>query len=246
MTADVKDCSVKQILDTTVTLLECAKPDLKPSCPLYPQMDVASEQVVTESWLPQYAWLMSRALMRSRKELMGDNSDSPVDDVQQMNMHISTWSALNSLVSRQASLTKVGTIPLIPAPALEWKTLLTVLKQAHGISAEVVGPDKKTVISSDMGLYKPGKQMQMSVNVFNGIILRPGELHVVMRQLHCIGGYTENSGFDLGWTEADIYCPTTAKQNTEGKYVKRGAQVHITMLHCSHFTGKLSVISILS
>ena len=65
----------------------------------------------------------------------------------------------------------------------------------------------------------------------SNIILRPGELHIVMAQLRCIGAYIENTGFELCWTEADIYGPATVKQILDGKHVKRGLEAHIITLH---------------
>jgi len=84
------------------------------------------------------------------------------------------------------SLTCVNTPPLIAAPAHEWPTLLTILKQAQGISAKVVGEEHKTVITLDMGLYKPAKQLQMARDDCSHMILRPGELHTVMAELRAI------------------------------------------------------------
>ena len=63
--------------------------------------------------------------------------------------------------------------------------------QAQGITINVVGSHYKTVISLDMGLYKPVKQLQMSRKDMDNIILRPGELHFVMAQLRCIEAYIE-------------------------------------------------------
>ena len=68
-----------------------------------------------------------------------------------------TWSALNSVISKPLPLTRVSTPPLIAAPAHEFSTLLTVLKQAQGISTVILGEESKTVISLDMGLYKPAQ-----------------------------------------------------------------------------------------
>ena len=49
---------------------------------------------------------------------------------------IHSWSNLNSLATcHQRPLTKVACPPLVAAPAHEFQTLLTVLKQAQGISA---------------------------------------------------------------------------------------------------------------
>ena len=64
------------------------------------------------------------------------------------------------------------------------------------ISAKVMGPDRKTVITLDLGLYKPAKQLQMARKDMDHLVLRPGELHSVMAQLRCIGAYIENSGID--------------------------------------------------
>ncbi|RXM28417.1 hypothetical protein EOD39_9814 [Acipenser ruthenus] len=62
------------------------------------------------------------------------------------------------------------------------------------------------------------------------MILRPGELHIVMAELHGIGAYIENSRIDFCWTEADLYGPMTVKQITEGKHVKRGVEAHMVTL----------------
>ena len=81
-----------------------------------------------------------------------------------------------------------------------------------------------------MGLYQPAKKLQMARNDLNHIILRPGELHVVMAQLRTIVSFIENSGIDLCWSEADVYGPTTVKQILHGNHVKRGEQAHTLTL----------------
>ena len=102
--------------------------------------------------------------------------------------------------------------------------------QAQGINTKVVGPDHKTVISLDMGLYKPAKQLQMARKDLDHVILRPGELHITMAQLRSIGAYMENSGLDFCWTEAEIYGPLVVKQILDGKHVKRGVEAHLLTL----------------
>jgi hypothetical protein len=97
--------------------------------------------------------------------------------------------------------------------------MLTVLKQAQAISAKVIGPGKKTVISLDMGLYEPAKKLQMARNDLDHIVLRPGELHVLMAQLRTLGSFVDNSGIDLCWIESDLYGPATAKQIIDGNHV---------------------------
>ena len=105
--------------------------------------------------------------------------------------------------------------------------------QAQGITVNIVGSHYKTVISLDMGLYKPAKQLQMSRKDMNHIILRPCvtcELHIVMAQLRYFGAYIENTGFELCWTEADMYGTATVKQILDGKHVKKGVEAHIVTL----------------
>ena len=81
--------------------------------------------------------------------------------------------------------------------------------QAQAINVRVVGQQRKIVISLDMALYMPAKKLQMARHDLNNIILRPGELHIIMAQLKTIGAYIENSGIDMAWIEADLYGPST-------------------------------------
>ena len=67
------------------------------------------------------------------------------------------------------------------------------------------------------------------------IILRPGELHVVMAQLLCIGAYIENSGLDFCRTETDLYRPITVKQILEA-YEKRSKRI------CGHPAGPIQPV----
>ena len=101
--------------------------------------------------------------------------------------------------------------------------------QAQAIKTKIVGPERKTVISLDMGLYQPAKKLQMGRNDLDHLVLRPGELHIVMVQLRTIGAFIEDSGIDLCWIEADLYGPTTVKQIIDGIMSKEVKQ--LTWLH---------------
>ena len=93
-----------------------------------------------------------------------------------------------------------------------------------------MGPERKTVISLDMGLYLPAKKLQMARTDLNHIILRPGELHICMAMLRTIGAYVENSGIDMCWVESELYGPSTVRQILVGNHVKRGENAHIITL----------------
>ena len=150
-------------------------------------------------------------------------SEEQPADKENSQENIPTWSGYHSLVSHNLPTTRVGTPPLLAAPAHEWQTLLTILMQAHGINAKVVGPDRNTIISLDMGLHKPAKQLQMARSDINHLVLRPGELHILMART--IG--MENSVLDFSWTEADLYGPATVKQILGGIHVRRAIEAHV-------------------
>ena len=118
------------------------------------------------------------------------------------------------------SLTLTGTLPLIPAPAHGWSTLLTVLKQTHYINAVIVGPNKKIGITLDIGLYKPAKQLEMYRGYLQGqFILRLGELHTPMVMLQTTGSYIDTSGLDIILLESDMYGSATRGQILDGNHV---------------------------
>ena len=70
----------------------------------------------------------------------------------------------------------------------------------------------------------------MARDDLSNIILRPGELHIVMAQLKAIGAYIENSGIDMAWVESDLYGPSTVKQILDGNHVKRAEAAHLVTL----------------
>ena len=144
---------------------------------------------------------------------------------------IPTWAAYNSVVSlKTLPKTKVVVFPLVPAPAHEWSTLLTVLKQTQHINTIVLGPNRKTVITLDVQLYEKAKQLEMSCNESNSWILRIGEMHTVMAALRTAGTSIENNGLDDAWIEAGLYGPLTTRQILEGKHLKQALNAHLTTI----------------
>jgi len=163
---------------------------------------------------------VSRTL-RGHDDPSDDDNDEPP---------VPVWSAYKSLVNEALPVTHVGAPPLMTRPAHEWSTLLIVLMRAQNISVRVVGLGRKTVISPDLGLYLPAKRLQMARCELKNILLRPGELHVVMAMLRTIGSYIDSSGIDMWWIESELYVPSTVKQILDGKRVKRGKRAHMITL----------------
>ena len=215
------NCSrtVRELPDSFTALQECPAPSPKPIVPLHPRFGLMEEHeipiIVSRD---EFAWLFSRTFNAGRIENDEDQARVPV------------WSGYNSLVNKALPVTRVGAPPLVAHPPHEWNTLLTVLMQAQNISTIVVGSERKTVISLDMGLYLPAKKLQMARNDLNHLILRPGELHIVMAMLRTIGAYIDSSGINMCWIESELYGPSTVKQILDGNHVKRGEKAHMITL----------------
>lgn len=126
--------TVKDLPPSISTLLKCPEPHSKPSCPKYPRFGLFSEEEIPITLsCPDYAWLLARTLSRDQ------HTNYPLQHHYEKlcQSKVPVWSAYNSLVSEVMPVTRVGTPPLIAAPAHEWNTLLTVLKQAQGINVQV-------------------------------------------------------------------------------------------------------------
>ena len=118
-------------------------------------------------------------------------------------------------------------MPLIAAPAHEWSTMLTVLKQAQKITTVVMGEGHKTVITFDLQLYEKTVKLQMHIKPeLDHMIFRIGEMHTVMASLRALGTSIEDSGIDDSWLEADLYSPQTVRQMLESNHMKRALTAH--------------------
>jgi hypothetical protein len=212
----------------------------KPKGTTYTNVSIGnSADIIVPYTEKDIAWLLARSMVHENTPVDTQTDQLPsasnvIDndqDASNMNTlpknHIPTWSAFNSLLGTALPLTHVGSPPLIPFPAHEWDTLLTVLKQAQGINAATVGPNHKTVITLDMQLYEKAKQLEMARDDCKGKwILRIGEMHTVMTAVRTIGTFVEDSGIEDVWIEADICGPVTMKQVLDCKHMKRVLRIH--------------------
>eukprot|EP00057_Strongylocentrotus_purpuratus_P007692 XP_011662166.1 PREDICTED: uncharacterized protein LOC105437364 [Strongylocentrotus purpuratus] len=146
---------------------------------------------------------------------------------------VPTWAATNSLLVQaqqkgNQSLTKSAIVaPLLRRPPTDYSSLFTILSLAQGISAAVVGPHKKTVITLDLDLYERATKLQSSTGNKNWI-LRIGELHACFASPHAIAKYLEDSGLESISIEAGLFSPSTIRQIFTGKWFKRGIEFHMT------------------
>ena len=143
-----------------------------------------------------------------------------------------TWAATKSLLlscsSQSHGKTNTEVIaPLFKTSPTDYATLHTVLMLTQGISAFVVGPDRKTLITLDLDLYNRALQIQQSVGNSNWI-LRAGILHIVFAALHALGKTIDGSGIDTCGIESGTYTSAALRGIYAGKAYKRGVEYHIT------------------
>ena len=143
-----------------------------------------------------------------------------------------TWSAANSLLLSQQKLTKTNSEPVAPLfrqPPTDYATLYTALMLTQEISAVVVGPSRKTIITLGMDLFQRALKIMQNKGHKNWV-LRPGELHLCFAALHALGKYIDGSGLDDLAVESNIYSPTTLRQIYGVKAFKRGVEYQSTCL----------------
>ena len=118
------------------TLVECPDPPSKLPSPTFPRFGLyAEEEIPITLSAKEYAWLFARNL--SREEETAGDAGIRQEEEEPHRSKVPVWSAYNSLVSPTLPVTRVSAPPLVAAPAHEWSTLLTVLQQAQGITAQV-------------------------------------------------------------------------------------------------------------
>ena len=162
-----------------------------------------------------------------------------------------TWAATKSLLlshsSDSHSHTRTNTeviAPLFRTSPTDYGTLYTALQLTPGISATVVGSQRKTLITLDLDLYARALKIQQSVGNTNWI-LRAGALHIAFAALHALGKTVDGSGLDTCAIESGAYTSAALRGIFSGKAYKRGVEYHITtslailMLHFDVILSKM-------
>jgi hypothetical protein len=127
-----------------------------------------------------------------------------------------TWAATNSLLLKDKGLQvkKMNTgvmPPLLLRSPTGLPTLYTALKFTEHVSAYVMGPGKKTVITLDMDLYERAMKIKSALGIKNWLLM-PGTLHYCFASLHALGKNIEGSGFYTCAIEAGIWSPVSLRQ----------------------------------
>ena len=141
---------------------------------------------------------------------------------------VPTWTAYNSLISKEKAISTYCSLPLIHGSPTDWSNLYSSLMVANNIRL-ANSKQKKTIVTFDLQLYSKCIQLQAREEINSTFVFRMGELHVVFAFLKCIGKYIDNSGLDDIFIEAEIYGPSTMEQIKGGKHMKRSFEAYLTL-----------------
>ena len=119
-----------ELPETLYELMECQEPAKTPTHTAHPQYQLFDDDelpiIVTKQ---DFAWLLGRTLSRSSASPIANTHDTR--EPLQHSTNVPVWSAYNSVIHQPLDVTRRAVPPLIPLPAHEWSTLLTVLQQAQ-------------------------------------------------------------------------------------------------------------------
>ena len=225
---DVKDnmkfddsCQTFSIPECPYNLLPCTmKHNVKPQCKELDKFHNTPhfETCVRDARIGDMTWLLC-------KDICIKDSGSN----QEQNLSGLTWSAHNAVVSQEKSgRTVVAVFPILNRTPTERSVQLTVIDQFTSVKTMLHAPGRRSVITVDLGLYRPMQQLQMTFKT--DAILMPGDLHIIMAQLRAIGTFIEGSGIPEIWCESGIYSDVVVKRILQGKPVRRSVEAHIVTL----------------
>lgn len=147
--------------------------------------------------------------------------------------HVPAWTGFNQTISNLSKpLTTVAVMPILPAPAHEMDTIMTVLLRCKQISKKLGQPC--TVVTFDEALYCKAKELVWShPEQLDSVIVRLGGFHTAMNYLHAIGTHMQGSGLGDVWVESGVYTECTSVKILQGKSWNRAVRAHKLTMEAS-------------
>ncbi len=224
LTTDTTD-NLRNVPSTVIEMLPCAiTGNHKPgNSPQYEEFEMGQYQnKVAEAKQNDLVWLLSRYFQRLK----------PPEAVRA----IPSWSAYNPLIcdstnENEHHLDQSHALPVINAPAHEWRTLVTTLERLSQLNSFVCPQDPgKVIVTMDMDLYKRAVKLEYLDEQYSGKwLLCPGAFHMVLCSLRCLGKTVEHSGLDQAWSK-DLYSTVTVSQIINGNHHNRAIEAHELIL----------------
>lgn len=220
--------TLKDVPKTGVALSPCTitgtpKPTLSPH---YVEFEPLQHQdCLADSSVQDTAWLLARYINRSNVP----ESTDPSEDAN--TQQVPLWSAFNSLLSVSTKkIDNIHALPLINAPPQDWDTLVTALVGLNKLNQMVVGDNRPQPVCVwlDMDLYKRAfKLAYLQPDTYaDKWILSPGQFHIELCALRCLGKTVEGSGLDELWVESGLYGTAVVSQILSGNHFSRAVRCH--------------------
>ena len=122
--------------------------------------------------------------------------------------------------------TNIAVLLLIGQTPTDSSVQLTAMRHLEQINEYIRGSSRPIVVTVDMGLYRPMKQLHMILSE-TGWILLPGDLHIIMAMLRCIGDYIDMTDLPEVWTDSGLFSESIVKQLLQGKPLRRSFRAHL-------------------
>ena len=121
-------------------------------------------------------------------------------------------------------------MPLNNVLPQDWQTLVTSLMNIYQLNTQIVVDEtiQPPCVFLDMDLYKrvfklPYLQPDKNKNKW---IVSPGQFHIALYALRCLGKTVEGSGLDDCWVEAELYSDTVVIQIINGQHYNRAIKCY--------------------
>ena len=142
-------------------------------------------------------------------------------DPENKNQRMPSWSAFNSVVSKEALSEKiVGFLPVIPSPVTDHQPVYTPLKNFQDVLEQL--SQAHIAVTSDKGVYHIARKITMgNPNEFQNIFLCLGTFHMTKIFLGCLGKYLQNSSAESIWVEKSVFGPKVVQSVLCGTHFVR-------------------------
>ena len=175
--------------------------------PVKPEWYSHSEEMTKQYQKKDLTWVCSRSI---------SNDDQKVP----------SWTAFNQEVTNHSpAQSVVGYMPIIPAPAHEMDTLMTVLLRCKQVT-ESLG-QTVTVVTLDQALFCRARELLwLCPEMLDKVVVRLGGFHISMNYLGVLGQHFAHSGLSDAWISSGVYGKATTEQILKGKSWNRAVRAH--------------------
>ncbi len=149
------------------------------------------------------------------------------------NQKVPSWTHFNERNSSVQIVSKVGNLPIIPNPAHEFDSVMTMVVRFQRVAAKLLL--KYTVITLDQALYhKANDLFYLLPDKFNHVVIGLGAFHLTLNVMGAVGRHTLGSGLTNAWMQSGIHSDVTAERIIKCKHYNRAVGAHKSPMKFCH------------